>query len=76
LLVVRYKSQVYITIWSEQLSKEEKELKRKESLNIRGEPHARVVLHVICLQFLQLRNIISVFPTIRNTQDKIIRCLN
>jgi hypothetical protein len=36
LLAVRYESQVYTAIWSEQLSREERELKRKESLNTRG----------------------------------------
>jgi hypothetical protein len=56
LLAVRYESQVYTTIWSEQLSREERELKREKSLNTRGKRHARAVLHVICLQFLQLRN--------------------
>jgi hypothetical protein len=56
LLAVRYESQVYTTIWSEQLSREERELKRDKSLNTRGKRHARAMLHVICLQFLQLRN--------------------
>jgi hypothetical protein len=32
---MRYKSQVYTTIWSEQLNKEERELKREENLNTR-----------------------------------------
>jgi hypothetical protein len=32
---MRYKSQVYTTILSKQLNKEEKELKREESLNTR-----------------------------------------
>jgi hypothetical protein len=35
LLAVRYESQVYTAIWSEQLSREERELKREESLNTR-----------------------------------------
>jgi hypothetical protein len=30
LLAVRYESQVYIAIWSEQLSREERELKRED----------------------------------------------
>jgi hypothetical protein len=42
LLAVRYESQVYTAILSEQLSREERELKYT------GEPHARVVLHVVC----------------------------
>jgi hypothetical protein len=37
LLAVRYESQVYTAIWSEQLSREERELKREESLNTWGE---------------------------------------
>jgi hypothetical protein len=36
ILAVRYESQVYTAIWSEQLNREEKEIKRKENLNIRG----------------------------------------
>jgi hypothetical protein len=35
LLAVKYESQVYTAIWSEQLSREEKELKREKSLNTR-----------------------------------------
>jgi hypothetical protein len=35
LLAVRYERQVYTAIWSEQLNKEGRELKREESLNIR-----------------------------------------
>jgi hypothetical protein len=49
LLAVKYESQVYTAIWSEQLSREERELKREKSLNTRGERHAHAVLHVICL---------------------------
>jgi hypothetical protein len=37
LLAVKYESQVYTVIWSEQLNREERELKREESLNIREE---------------------------------------
>jgi hypothetical protein len=66
LLAVRYKSQVYTAILSEQLSREEKELKREKSLNTQGEPHVRVVLHVICLQFLQLRNTLDTCASIQH----------
>jgi hypothetical protein len=52
LLAVKYESRVYTIILSEQLSREERELKREESLNTRGEPHVRLVLYVICFQFL------------------------
>jgi hypothetical protein len=37
LLAVKYESQVYTTIWSEQLSREEREPKREEGLNTRGD---------------------------------------
>jgi hypothetical protein len=37
LLTIRYEGQVYAIILSEQLNKKEKELKREESLNIRGD---------------------------------------
>jgi hypothetical protein len=43
LLAVRYESQVYTAILSEQLSREEKELKREKSLNIQIEVYVSPV---------------------------------